>query len=60
MPSADFIPDNLLDEEVRCEKCDETLVKMFKNDHKCDEQKLNKMIKNRQGELADPFLVAKP
>jgi len=35
-PAADFVADEDFQEIVHCEQCDEPLIKMFSNDHKCD------------------------
>ena len=52
--------DEVLDETVRCEQCDDELIKMFKDDHVCDPDKIKVMKKNAQGELAEPLLVGPP
>ena len=48
-PVADFISEEALNEMVHCEKCDEELIAMFKNDHICDENKLKSMVANANG-----------
>ena len=34
---------DILDEKVRCMRCDEELIKAFKDDHVCDESRINQM-----------------
>ena len=43
---------DILDEKVRCMRCDEELIKAFKDDHVCDESRINQMQRNRSNELA--------
>lgn len=57
MPAGDFISDTALEEEVHCERCDESVIKMFKDDHVCDERKLKAMVSNRRGEFAEPLVI---
>jgi len=58
-PAADYVADKDLQKIVHCEQCDETFIKMFRKDHKCDEKKLEKMLKNNRGDFADPLLAFK-
>ena len=48
-----------LSETVNCSTCDEVLIKSFARDHVCDKSKLDKMVVNSRGQLAEP-LNAKP
>ena len=32
--------DEVLDDTVRCEQCDDELIKMFRDDHVCDPKKI--------------------
>lgn len=50
--------DAALENTVHCARCDELLIKMFMNDHACDEEKLKGMIINSRGQLADPLSAA--
>ena len=45
-----------MDETVHCARCDELLIKMFMHDHTCDETKLNGMISNSRGQMAEPLV----
>ena len=54
-PATDFMPDSALDEIVHCDTCDEQLIKAFMNDHKCDPNKLQSMVMNNNGQLAEPL-----
>ena len=39
--------------EVKCDKCDESIIKMFMNDHVCEKKKLEKMVVNSRGQRAE-------
>jgi len=58
-PAEDFVADEDLQKMVHCEQCNEPLIKMFRNDHKCDEKKFNQMVKNERGHFADPLAAFK-
>ena len=55
-PLGDFINDDEFNETVRCNLCDEELIKMFVNDHVCDRAKLSGMVANSRGQLAEPLV----
>ena len=40
---------------MRCGTCDDELVKMFKDEHVCDPERIKKMVRNGDGELAEPL-----
>ena len=48
-PLGDFINDDEFNETVHCDDCDEELIKMFVNDHVCDQAKLQAMVANSRG-----------
>ena len=39
--------------EIRCDKCDDSFIKMFFKDHVCDPNRLAKMVVNSRGQRAE-------
>ena len=39
--------------EVRCDKCDDSFIKMFIAEHVCDPDRLAKMVVNSSGQRAE-------
>ena len=52
--------DDEFNQMVRCQTCDEELIKRFMDDHQCDQAKLNRMVRNSQGQLASPLVSLNP
>ena len=48
----DYLDDDQL-AEVKCVKCDDTIIAMFMKDHVCDKKKLEKMVVNSSGQRAE-------
>ena len=59
-PADDFVADEEFEKTVMCSECDEQLIKMFMNDHKCDPEKLKKLARNKDGQLAEPLSGSDP
>ena len=48
----DIDGDDILQDKVRCEMCDEELIRIFSSQHKCDPRKLSQMRVNSQNQRA--------